>query len=133
MSASRTFERIADSGGGVGTVFAALCCAGTPLIVSALAAVGLSFLRRDAILLPLMLLSLLVTHWGLWRGAQRHGRRGPLWLGAGGAIALTAGVISVHGPPAMELIYSGAVGLVVATFWNVAARRASVPLHPADD
>jgi mercuric ion transport protein len=47
-----------DGGGVLGAVFAALCCAGTPLIVSGLATVGLSALRLDAIPWPLMLVSL---------------------------------------------------------------------------
>jgi hypothetical protein len=36
----------ADGAGVLGAVFAVLCCAGTPLIVSALAGVGLSGLRN---------------------------------------------------------------------------------------
>jgi len=47
-----------DGAGVLGTTFAALCCAGAPFIVSALVALGLSFLRSDAILLPLMGVSL---------------------------------------------------------------------------
>jgi mercuric ion transport protein len=116
--------RLADSVGVVGAVLAALCCAGTPFIVAGLAAVGLSFLRRDAILWPLMLGSLLVALWGFWRGARVHGRSGPLWLGAMGAVSLAAGVIVVHGPPAMPMIYGGAAALVAATVWNRVARRA---------
>ena len=42
--------RFADAGGVAGAVVAALCCAGTPVIVGALGAVGLTFLRRDAVL-----------------------------------------------------------------------------------
>lgn len=117
------FVGAADSGGVIGAVFAALCCAGTPLIVSALAALGLSFLRQDRILWPLMLASLAVALWGFWQGRRMHGSAGPFLLGLAGAAALTAGVIFVHGFPAMELIAAGAVTLVVATIWNIAARR----------
>ena len=116
--------RLADGAGVLGAVFAALCCAGTPFIVAGLAAVGLGVLRRDAILWPLMLASLLVALWGFWQGARMHGRTGPLWLGAAGAVSLAAGVIVVHGPPAMQMIYGGAVALVLATGWNLLARRA---------
>ena len=69
--------RFADGAGVVGAVFAALCCAGLPLIVSVLASVGLSFLRTDAILLPLMALSLAVALWGFWDGCRMHGRQDP--------------------------------------------------------
>ena len=47
-----------DGAGVLGALFAAFCCAGAPVIVTALAAPGLSALRRDSILWPLMLLSL---------------------------------------------------------------------------
>ena len=105
---------------------AALCCAGTPLIVAALAAVGLSSLRKDAILWPVMLISLAVAVWGFWQGHRVHRALGPLVIGAIGAVSLACGVIIVHGPPAMFMIYSGAVLLIVATLWNIAARRRCV-------
>ena len=70
-----------DSAGVLGAIVAALCCAGTPLIVSALAALGLSALRRDAILWPVMLGSLLLALWGFWRGFRMHRTAGPLALG----------------------------------------------------
>lgn len=114
---------IADSAGVIGAILAALCCAGTPIIVSALAAVGLSVLRKDAILWPLMLGSLAVALWGFWRGVQTHHRIGPIVLGFVGALSLALGVIVVHGLPAMQMIYGGAVALVLATVWNVLARR----------
>ncbi|HSU92864.1 MAG TPA: MerC domain-containing protein [Gemmatimonadaceae bacterium] len=113
-----------DSAGVLGAIVAALCCAGTPMIVSALAALGLSALRRDAILWPVMLGSLLLALWGFWRGFRMHRTAGPLALGILGALALTSGVIVVHGPAAMPMIYAGSVALVVATFWNVAVRHA---------
>lgn len=110
---------IADSAGVLGAVLAALCCAGTPVIVSALAAVGLSVLRKDAILWPLMLGSLAVALWGFWRGVQMHHKAGPIVLGFLGAVSLALGVIVVHGPPAMQMIYGGSAALVLATGWNV--------------
>lgn len=116
--------RLADGAGVLGAVFAALCCAGLPLIVSGLAAVGLSFLRRDAILWPLMFVSLAVALWGFWQGRRTHGSAGPLALAAVGAVSLVAGVVFVHGFPAKQMIWAGAAALVVATGWNVRARRA---------
>lgn len=63
--------RIADAAGPAGAVLPALCCAGTPIIVGALTATGLAFLRKDAILWPLMLVSLAIALWGFWRGWSR--------------------------------------------------------------
>ena len=128
MSRTNDVQRLgtkyADSAGVLGAVLAALCCAGTPIVVSALAAVGLSFLKKDAILWPLMLASLAVAMWGLWQGRRRHGNIGPLLLGFVGAVALACGVIFVHGPPAMTMIYGGAIALVLATAWNIWSKRA---------
>lgn len=118
--------RIADSAGVSGAIFAALCCAGFPLILSVLAAVGLSSLRRDAILFPLIGLCIAVALWGFWAGRKLHGGTGPLLLAIAGAVALVAGVVFVHGPPARLLIGLGAVGLVAATVWNIWLRRACV-------
>lgn len=119
---SRT-TRLADSAGAIGAILAALCCAGTPLIVSALAAVGLSSLRNDAILWPLMFASLAVALWGFWRGRRVHGSAGPLSLAAVGAAALVAGAVFIHGFPAKQVIWAGAAALVAATVWNVVRRR----------
>ncbi|MDQ6885693.1 MAG: MerC domain-containing protein [Gemmatimonadota bacterium] len=121
----RKAEQIADSAGVFGAIFAALCCAGVPLIVSVLATLGLSFLRTDAILFPLMGLSLVVALWGFWQGRRRHASSGPLALACSGAVALVAGVVFVHGFPAKQLIGAGAVALIAATICNVRARSAA--------
>ncbi len=65
---------IADGAGALGAIVAALCCAGTPIIVGALGALGLGFLRKDAILWPVMLGALLIALWGFWRGFRGIGR-----------------------------------------------------------
>jgi mercuric ion transport protein len=130
--AERRAATWADSAGVLGAVFAALCCMGAPLIVSVLAAIGLSWLRQDAILWPLMFLSLGIAFWGLWGDRRRrHGLLGPLALATVGALALVAGVVLVHGPPARLVIYAGALVLVAATLWNISAcktgRQAPIP------
>ena len=113
---------IVDSTGVLGAITAALCCAGTPVVVGALGTLGLSFLRRDSILWPVMLASLAAALWGFWQGWRMHRHLGPMVSGALGAVSLAAGVIVVHGPPAMQMIYGGAVVLVAATIWNIVAR-----------
>lgn len=113
----------ADAAGVLGAVTAALCCAGTPIIVAVLTAVGLGWFRQDAILWPLMFVSLAIALWGFSRDRRRHARLGPLATASVGAAALVAGVVFVHGPPAMSLIYSGACLLIGATLWNIWLRR----------
>ena len=127
-------SRLADGAGVVGAVLAALCCAGAPIIVSVLSALGLSFLRNDAILLPFMGVALLIALWGFWSGRRTHGSSRPLVLAIAGAIALVAGVVFIHGFPAKQVIGIGAFALVGATVWNAYLRRtcgAPVPLGRA--
>lgn len=114
--------RIAGSAGVTGAILASLCCAGAPIILSVLAALGLSFLRNDRILLPFIGISLAVALWGFWQGRRIHGASGPLLLAVSASAALVAGVVFVHGFPARVLIGIGAIGLVVATVWNVGLR-----------
>jgi mercuric ion transport protein len=115
--------RVADTGGVLGAVCASLCCAGTPLIIAGHSAVGLGFLKNDAILWPLMFISLAVAMWGFWTGRQLHGLTRPLIVALLGAVALVAGVVFIHGSPAMQVIWTGVVALIGATIWNVSARR----------
>ena len=113
---------LTDVAGAFGAIVAALCCAGTPLIVAALAVTGLSAVRKDAILWPVMLVSLVVAIWGYWQGYRMHRTLGPMIVGTVGATSLALGVIVVHGFPAMQMIYGGAMLLIAATVWNVLAR-----------
>lgn len=116
--------RAADSAGVFGAIFAALCCAGLPLIVGVLSAIGLSSIRRDSILMPLMAISLALALWGFLSGRRLHGSNGPMILALAGSAALVAGVVYVHGFPAREMIGAGAIALVAATVWNVRLRHA---------
>jgi mercuric ion transport protein len=112
------FERHADTLGAGGSLFAALCCLGTPAILAFLAAIGAGFLVNDLILLPLLAVSLLVSLWGLGKGRDVHGDRRPLALGSPGAVLIPAGIFV--GAP---LVAVGAILLIAATVWNVVARR----------
>jgi uncharacterized membrane protein (DUF441 family) len=117
-------KAVSAYGGGAGAVAAtgaALCCAGMPIIVSVLAATGLSFLRSDAILLPVIAVAIAVALFGFWRGRALHGSAGPLAFGAIGSIGLVLGVVFLHGLVAKLFIGAGALALLIATIWN--ARR----------
>lgn len=124
---TRTTEAVSRFAGGAGVIAAscaALCCAGAPIILSVLAATGLSFLRTDAILIPVILGALLVALWGFWMGRRLHGSRGPFLLGVIGSVALVEGVVFIHGLPARILIGAGALILLGATLWNARLPRA---------
>ena len=114
---------VTEVAGVSGAVLAALCCAGNAAIVGALSAVGLGFLRQDRILWPVMLGSLAVALWGLWQTRAKSPWRVPLVLGSVSAMALAAGVILIHGPPAMIAIYGGSLGLLVSILLNARTRQ----------
>jgi mercuric ion transport protein len=118
-----TSLRWADSAGVFGAVIAALCCMGASVIVGVLGAIGLSWLRQDAILWPMMFGSLAIAYWGFWSDRHRHRTFGPLALAIAGGASLVAGVVFVHGYPAREMIYGGSAALIIATVWNIALRR----------
>ena len=121
---SHAVSRFAGGAGVIAASCAALCCAGAPIILSVLAATGLSFLRTDAILIPVIVAALLVALWGFWMGRRLHGSPGPFLLGVIGSVALVEGVVFIHGLPARILIGAGALILLGATFWNVRLPRA---------
>ncbi len=118
---------VRDAVGVFGAVLAALCCAGTPFIVAGLTALGLGFLRNDGFLWPAMLLFLVVAVTGFWKGARTHGHWVPFAVGGLGATSLASGVIFVHGFPAMQMIYGGALALGIGAAWNTYARRRCGP------
>ena len=80
----------ADSAGVLGAVFAALCCMGAPIIVGVLGAIGLSWLRRDAILWPLMLLSLAIALGWILLNKRLVERHSPVVVTAYGLLLGTA-------------------------------------------
>jgi mercuric ion transport protein len=116
--------RIADTAGVFGAIFAAVCCAGAPIILSVLAAIGLSALRTDAILIPLMCVSLGIALWGFWTDRRLHRASGPMLLATVGAVMLIAGVIFIHGLTARVFIGAASIALVIATVANIGLRHA---------
>ncbi len=112
-------SRRASLGGVLGSGFALLCCAGAAPVLGLLSAIGLGFLINDAVLVPLLLLALGVSGWGLWQGRRCHGRHSALLLGLGGA-ALTIG--GLYGWLPLAFVGFGAV--MLASVWNLQLLRA---------
>lgn len=121
---TQALSRFAGGAGVIAASCAALCCAGAPIILSVLGVTGLSFLRSDAILIPIIGVALLVALWGFWMGRRVHGSWGPFVLGVIGSVALVAGVVFIHGFPAKVMIGAGALILLGATLWNARLPRA---------
>ncbi len=107
-----------DKLGFLGTLFASSCCLGVSVVIAPLTAIGLGFLINDLILLPLVLVFLLITLWGLYSGWKRHDDGRPFLLG------IFAGVLLI--PSFFLRVYFAAallVLLLVSTIWNTAVAR----------
>jgi hypothetical protein len=97
--------------------------------VSILAATGLSFLRNDAILLPVIDVALSVALWGFWIRRRIHRASGPFILGLAGSVALVTGVVFLHGVAAKAFMGGAIIALFAATIWNARLPNAcDVPL-----
>lgn len=86
------WKRHLDKIGVGGSLFAALCCLGFPALLAIVSAVGLGFLLRDAVLIPMLIVFLALTLWGLYHGMQRHGRRQALAVGALASVVAFASI-----------------------------------------
>lgn len=99
-----------------GSLFAALCCLGFSALLSILSAVGLGFLIKDAILLPLLVVFLALALYGFYRGYQTHRKPGAVMLGGASAVALLVFLLVFFSRP---LAYLSIAGLVTASVLNV--------------
>ncbi|MBA3671335.1 MAG: MerC family mercury resistance protein [Gemmatimonadaceae bacterium] len=134
MNRTGALSKFGGAAGVIAANLAALCCAGAPILVSVLTATGLSFLRSDAILLPIIAVALAIALVGFRTGRMIHGSNGPLALGTVGSVSLVAGVVFVHGLRATVLIGAAAVLLFVAMFRNATLPRAcDLPAASARD
>ena len=105
-----------DKLGFLGTLFASLCCLGVSVVVAPLTAIGLGFLINDLLLLPLVLVFLLITLWGLYTGWKRHGVRPPFFLGTFAAVLLIPSFfVSAYFAAFLLML------LLASTIWNTAA------------
>ena len=111
--------------GFLGAGFAAACCLGLPLVLSALGAVGAGFLVRDAYLFPLFVAFVALSLWLLYRSATGHGRLLPFWLGVtGGIVGITGLFLLVTGLyPQSALVYVGLALLVAGSIWDLVNGR----------
>lgn len=114
------FRAYLDKVGVVGSAFAALCCLGTPALLSLLSAIGLGFLINDTILVPLLVVFLAMSLIGLFLSCTRHRRPYPLVLGVLSAIGLLTGILFLSQTP---LAYVSLAGLIGASVWDIVTKR----------
>jgi mercuric ion transport protein len=113
----RFWKRNLDKIGVGASIFAALCCLGFPALLSILSATELGFIVNDAILLPLLLVSLAAALSGIYLGMRHHHQPLALILGGVSAVAWVLVVLGIVAN--LVLAYAGIVGLAAASFLNV--------------
>ena len=111
-----------DKMGIAGSFIAAACCLGLSAVLSIVAALGLGFLIKDAILLPLMVVFLAVTLVGLYLGFRVHHRPWALLIASVSSVAVLF-FIFVH--TIKFATYLAIAGLVFASILNVISRQKS--------
>jgi len=104
-----------DKVGIIGSIVSSLCCLGFPAIISFLSAIGATFLINDAILLPLLLVSLIISVSGIFVSFTKHKKVFPPILSIVSAIITFVFLFVVY---VKILIYVGLIGLIVASVIN---------------
>lgn len=107
--------------GVVGSLVATLCCLGFAPLIVVLSAVGAGFLVRDAVLLPLLVVFLIVGAVGLFVSFRRHGSRQPLYLHGISAVVVIFFTFVVYVQP---LVWLGIAGLLLAPFLDWRCKKA---------
>jgi len=92
--------------------FAALCCAGSPLVLAFLTGIGLGFLINDFILFPLLFVSLGFMFYSLYHNKKEHLNTKPFYIAIASAVIILAGIFF------RPIIWLGIVGLFVSTIWD---------------
>jgi len=104
----------------VGLLPSVTCPACWPAYAAFLGTLGVGFIPTDGLLLPLTIVALVLVLVAIaWR-AIRVRRWGALILGAAVAVALVVGRFVLAWP---TLQYTGVVGLVAASIWNIALKQ----------
>lgn len=92
--------------------FAALCCAGTPVLLAFLTGAGLGFLINDFILFPLLFISLGFMFYSITCNKKQHLSTKPLYVSIVGTTTILVGIF------VKPIIWLGIICLFVATIWD---------------
>lgn len=104
--------------GSLGSIFASLCCIGTPALLAFLTSIGAGFLISDKMLIPLLVVFLGINIWGVYKSSKLHGKKGSLILAVTSAIVVFAAIWF-----SKPLVYTGLVGLISASAWDIYLKK----------
>jgi len=106
--------------GPFGTLFSALCCFGTPVLIALLSALGLGFIINDAVLLPLLIFFLAINGWGLWSSFEKHHNRLPLVIHIISSVLLVVFIFVIYILPIAIL---GLIGVFSSSIWDYSINK----------
>jgi mercuric ion transport protein len=104
--------------GSLGSIFAALCCIGTPAILAFLTSIGVGFLINDKILIPLLVIFLGISVCDIYTSFCSHGKKRALILSVVSTVVVFAAIWF-----SKLLVYIGLVGLVAASIWDMYLKK----------
>ncbi len=107
-----------DKVGVVGSIIAALCCLGVSAVLTVFSAIGLAFLIKDSILLPVLAFFLLITLFGLYKGFRSHRKNTALIVGILSSV-VTFLFLFIY----PSISYFGIAGLIAASMLNIFHKR----------
>jgi len=99
--------------GGIGGIFAGLCCAGLPLFLAFLTGIGLGFVISDFILFPIFFISLAFMFRALIYNKRKHLSLSPIIISIFGAVLILIGIFV-----SSILLWIGVTGLFISTIWD---------------
>jgi len=108
--------------GSFGSIFAALCCIGTPALLAFLSSIGAGFLISDKILIPLLVVFLGISVWGVYTSSRSCGKNGALILSIVSAMVVFAAIWF-----SKTLVYIGLAGLITASVWDIYLKKTCTP------
>jgi hypothetical protein len=111
--------------GPTGSAISGACCLGFTPFLAGLSSIGAGFLINDRVLIPLFVLFLGITLWGLRSSRRHHGRSGPVVLGVVASLVAFAALWFL-----VPLAYAGLAALVAASAWDIVLLRRSVRTNP---
>ncbi len=113
-------EKLGQWLGNFGALFAAACCLGLPLVLSAVTAAVLGFILKDTLLFPLFAASLALSLWFSYHRGLQIEEPAPFWVALGGALLATFALwFTVTGlSPQNWAVYVGITIFLGAQAWG---------------
>ena len=108
--------------GSLGSIFAALCCIGTPALLAFLSSIGVGFIITDKILIPLLVVFLGTSIWGVYKSSKFYGSKKSLIL-----VIVSAIVVFTTIWFSKLLVYIGLAGLIAASVWDIYLQKTRKP------